>query len=723
MWKKWWKLIVSAILITPIFAFSAIDVMAEPLDVKDRMITMPKKLIEEEVAVDTNVIPLVTEDQVLEGLIDNVESYYEVPIQGLLDGNYIDLSLKYSNLLLEASTVTIYVDETPIESIPLDSNKTSMEVKIALEGHAIEPGFHNVSVSFYGQIEENICVNEENPANWLAILSESSIYLQPKEVEARDDALGDFPYPFIQQNKVQSKIIVPNDASEEILAAALKVSNYVNKQASNEHSIEIVREQEIDHISTHLSVIGNVDDWDGAIKDMISSSDVKVEPETFNLQTFFMDFSNKTKQLLFVTAKDDHTINDNISMLTDDFFVKQLTGNGLSVSELPTREEEEQNNKVEFTDFNMSDISLSGNNQKSIYYFYTIPTFVDKSQAATLHMKMKVSETLFHRDQLDDLEGEAELVIFINEEPYSIRINDLEKTEDNSVYEVSIPVDSNTFKDDPYISLQFQANGLKNRDFCAKPTDTHWIYILEDSFIELGIQIDEHNDSFRTWPSPFVASDKKVETAIILPDKLDDSLVEQLQFLIHQLGAHANINGIKFIKATEVDDETLIKNNIIVVADKDVYGRLFAENEEVLLRVNGADVLQVEDFGFISETARAVTWIQPSIWNNEKAMAVFSPIHLSETSTIIGKNINEFLTDNVKFANVIVENANGEVFTNELQEQNAEENVKEEETGIFIKEIEGNRWIPYVFGGLMVLSIIIFIIASRRRRRKRINRE
>src|SRR5690625_354398 len=96
MWKKWWKLIVSAILITPIFAFSAIDVMAEPLDVKDRMITMPKKLIEEEVAVDTNVIPLVTEDQVLEGLIDNVESYYEVPIQGLLDGNYIDLSLKYS---------------------------------------------------------------------------------------------------------------------------------------------------------------------------------------------------------------------------------------------------------------------------------------------------------------------------------------------------------------------------------------------------------------------------------------------------------------------------------------------------------------------------------------------------------------------------------------------------------------------------------------------------
>src|SRR5690625_7474881 len=119
--------------------------MAEPLDVKDRMITMPKKLIEEEVAVDTNVIPLVTEDQVLEGLIDNVESYYEVPIQGLLDGNYIDLSLKYSNLLLEASTVTIYVDETPIESIPLDSNKTSMEVKIALEGHAIEPESHNIS--------------------------------------------------------------------------------------------------------------------------------------------------------------------------------------------------------------------------------------------------------------------------------------------------------------------------------------------------------------------------------------------------------------------------------------------------------------------------------------------------------------------------------------------------------------------------------------------------
>src|SRR5690625_4092978 len=130
MWKKWWKLIVSAILITPIFAFSAIDVMAEPLDVKDRMITMPKKLIEEEVAVDTNVIPLVTEDQVLEGLIDNVESYYEVPIQGLLDGNYIDLSLKYSNLLLEGSTVTIYIDETPIESIPLEIGRASCRERV-----------------------------------------------------------------------------------------------------------------------------------------------------------------------------------------------------------------------------------------------------------------------------------------------------------------------------------------------------------------------------------------------------------------------------------------------------------------------------------------------------------------------------------------------------------------------------------------------------------------
>lgn len=703
------------------------DVMAEALTVKERTISISNELVDERVQNKHvgHVIPLVTEDHVLEGLVDHVEAYYEVPVQGIKDNNYIHLSLKYSNLLLKGSTLSVYVDEVPIKSLSLDTNKTSMQVKIPLEDHAIEAGFHNVSISFYGHVEENICVNEENPANWLAVLSESTIHLQPKDVEVREDALSNYPFPYVQKNmdnEIQSKIVIPNEASENILAASLKVSNYLHKQAALPRPVEIVKEKDLDKISSHIIAIGSIDEWDGMIKNVLGLANVNVESNEFSLQTFFMDFSNITKQLLLVTAKDDETIDQYISMVTDDFFVEQLSGNELSINELPAKKEREQNNKITLTEFNMSDLSLSGINQASFHYFYTIPTFVDKSQHATLHLKMKVAETLFVREALNDAKDEAELVVYINEEPHSIRINDLDKTVDNGLYEAEIRVDSNVFKNDPYISVQFQANGLHKQDYCAKPTNTNWIYIQEDSYIEFGMQTNGEKESFRTWPSPFVATNGKVETAIMLPNKLDDSFIKQLQLLIHQLGANANIDDVHLIKESDVDDDILMDNNIIVLADEEVYTKLFADNENALLKVNGQNSLQMKDFGFINETARNVAWIQPSIWNNEKAMAVFIPVHLNETTPIIGENIIHFLNNNIEFANIIVEHANGEIFTNELEEQE-EGSEKITDNNIFIKEIESNRWIPYGFGGIIVVSIIIFFIAIRRRKKKRTGKE
>src|SRR5699024_496573 len=88
------------------------------------------------------------------------------------------------------------------KSYRLKGGKKEETFKVPLKGKSLERGFHHITVAFYGELSKEMCTNEENPANWLTILSDSYVHLEMEDSFVdRDNMLADYPYPFVQTNK------------------------------------------------------------------------------------------------------------------------------------------------------------------------------------------------------------------------------------------------------------------------------------------------------------------------------------------------------------------------------------------------------------------------------------------------------------------------------------------------------------------------------------------
>src|SRR5699024_6973809 len=416
----------------------------------------PVKIASEEQA----DISLINENYLLEGLVDQVHFYYEVPVDKLKGDNYVYLHVDYSDLLLDGSTLTVSVDDERVKSYRLKGGKKEETFKVPLKGKSLERGFHHITVAFYGELSKEMCTNEENPANWLTILSDSYVHLEMEDSFVdRDNMLADYPYPFVQTNKtkeIQGKIVIPNNPSSKILSTALQVANYLNEQTADRETIDILLEKDVKKINNHLIAIGAVGDWEGTLKKHVAEKDVAADE--LGIYNDVLSTDNGKKQIMIMTAEKDASILALSPILTVDDYVKQLMKNNLQIKELPTLEAEKIRDKVSFKRMGILDVDLSGVTSQSEFYFYDLPTYVDKTKLAYLHLKMKVSKTLLHESEYSH--ALSELTIYINDVPHSVSIRDLEEDGDG-FYRVALPVSETTLQEERIMSIQFAGNGLK----------------------------------------------------------------------------------------------------------------------------------------------------------------------------------------------------------------------------------------------------------------------
>src|SRR5699024_8742863 len=132
-----------------------------------------------------------------------------------------------------------------------------------------------------------------------------------------------------------------------------------------------------------------------------------------------------------------------------------------------------------FGKLSIPSITLNGIKSQSEFYFYDIPTYVDVTENAYVHLKLKVSETLMYESKYSQAMGE--IVLQINGVPHSVSVRDLELDNDG-FYRVALPISPSTMQEDRMVSIQFIGNGLKEHEVCVPPSDEKWIYIDDDSY-------------------------------------------------------------------------------------------------------------------------------------------------------------------------------------------------------------------------------------------------
>lgn len=677
-------------------------------------LTIPQSYVKENTSKKTKetVIPLFTEAHILQGVTDQVTTYYTIPDEGVENAS-VTLHFTYSDLLLDGSSITILIDGKPVQSVFLEHEKVEKEMQIPLTKETSKPGFHTVEIAFYGIVMENICVDDENRANWLSVTATSALYFEKNPLEEAFD-LSDFPYPFVQAGELQAingTIVVPNGADDATLMAALHLSSMMHRGVPSTENIPIITEDDLEQVDSHLIALGKSDEWQGVMKEILQDLEKPADGQIY-LGNHLLEGKEKDYQLTVITANDSEILREKINFLTDDRFREQLSGNAQLLTDLPQKQPREKQLAIPLSDFQMPDVTLAGNEQYSLHYFYPLPTYVDLQKETTLHLRMKVAETLFDKGYTNH---EAELMILINDVPHSIRVQDLKELDDDGFYEVDIKVAGDVLQKQPFISVQFVGNGLRQGNYCEKPNDAHWIFIENTTHFSFGEKEQNDMNDFSSWPDPFVQSTDPVETVIVYDGEQMEQLLPSLQQLVNHLGRTGNIDQLQLIDTKNVVVDEIKDDSIIFVGEMAAFVPLLDEAEDLLINMTDAGDLLIDFYGFIRETASFVSWIQPSIWNNGKTMAFFSIVN-ADTPMSITDRLVTFLENNKVNATIIVENEAGQIFTNETTEIDQPEEEVAKEKGS--KQLELNRGLLLGFLAIILVSFIVLIIGLRIRRKK-----
>ncbi len=77
------------------------------------------------------------------------------------------------------------------------------------------------------------------------------------------------------------------------------------------------------------------------------------------------------------------------------------------------------------------------------------------------------------------------------------------------------------------------------------------------------------------------------------------------------------------VKASNVTDEQLKKNSLIFFGGIQTFSLLKEKADDLIVPAKKGQY-DVSSFGMINETTARIVWTQPSVWNKEQTMTVFS---------------------------------------------------------------------------------------------------
>lgn len=145
---------------------------------------------------------------------------------------YIDYS--YSSRLINPSSLTLTVDNTPQATVPLDGIKnTSGTLKESISAASLKPGMHVLTVSAYLRSSNNACSDYRDPNDWAVLLSTSTLHIDyaynPKNV-----VISEYPFPFLLTDTISPwnlDLVVSNQpTADDLNAVETIVTNWSRSQ-------------------------------------------------------------------------------------------------------------------------------------------------------------------------------------------------------------------------------------------------------------------------------------------------------------------------------------------------------------------------------------------------------------------------------------------------------------------------------------------------------------
>ncbi|UQZ42748.1 cellulose biosynthesis cyclic di-GMP-binding regulatory protein BcsB [Bacillus subtilis] len=648
----------------------------------------------------------------LYGSKDSAELTYQIPAGASSGNQQLVIEYEASNLLISPSSLTAVIDDEPVKTLKLDGDSKRKTVKLNLNKSQSAQGYHNVSLKFYGVMKESVCVRQDTSGNWIKIYPDSRLTLADSSEEAKGTSLDHYPYPFAQSGNTaeETAIIIPDNPSSAEIEAAVKTEGYL-KTVDSSVSIAYVTESELKKIDKPTIVIGVDKHWNGKVKKLLKQAGLQAKGENLLLAERVLKAEGKQQPVLFAQAASEDALTKKISVMTDQTYTGQLSGDTLSISKLQQTEKKESD-KLTLENFGAGDITIGADKTSSAHYFYPASAVLDENQSAKLSLKLKKSETIqASTAEKESVSQAAELKVMINGQPHSVRLDELGKEDKNGFYHVTVKVDPKLLQKNRYIDIQFVTTGLKENNPCNTTDEEKWVFIDKNSTLSYAIKGMSPSADFQEWPLPY-AGNQDQTTLIVLPDTVSQSKLEELSLVTESFGSEAQ-HSYTVKKSSDVTAKDAKGRNLIFIGGINQFSLLKEKSSDLLVPQEKNGSFDVSGFEMLNETTKQVVFTQASVWDSRYTMAVFAPS--KGDGTAVTKEIISYLNSNDESATVLNETNSQQVFTNH-QQLKSETNSSDAEQPT---QDHSQKWMYIgVLALIMVVAAVFIWIAVRRRKRK-----
>ncbi|WP_144534150.1 cellulose biosynthesis cyclic di-GMP-binding regulatory protein BcsB [Bacillus pumilus] len=689
---KWMFLILALTLaIQPFFMASQAMAQSNRVQVKDDWVHSSKGNQTETQHLSEDVVTLYGQE-------DRTEFSYQMEKEKV-ESSTLTLNIEASPLLISPSSFTVMIDGEIEKTIPVTGKNAKKSIEIKLNKAQLKKGPHQIQLAFYGVLKEGVCINQETPANWLKVYPESELAF--KGVQMKDVTLDSFPSPFISSGdqKEQTDIVIPNKPNAAELEAALKVYRTL-KNKDRLADLKLVQEKDIKQIAHPTIAVGAKGSWTGRMKSIERTAGIKIEGDQLTLAVRTLTAKKKEQPVLFVTAEQPKTIAEKINVLTQPELTGQLTGTDLLLQKV-TANISKPSHHIRLIDFGGDDIKVGTKKTASDHYYYPKALMAQQKSGAKLNLSFKKS---------DPANKAERLTAMINNEPHDVPLTKLGNKDENGFYHVSIPVDSQVLQKNEYVDLQFVTTGFKSMESCRHTDEEGWIYIDKNSSLQIPEGITSDTPDLAAWPLPYTSETQQGNTLIIMPDQITQASIKQMAMLTESFSqpeaAHYHL-----IKASNVTNEQLKKNSLVFIGGIQTFSLLKEKADDLIVPAK-KDQYDVSSFGMINETTARIVWTQPSVWNKEQTMTVFSGMTAADAN--ISSEVIRFLQTNTETATVAIESKNKDMFSNHQTVSNAKNDLKKGE-----KQGGGESWVYFACIAVLIIFVAVMIVYFVRKNRKK----
>ncbi|KRU15436.1 cellulose biosynthesis cyclic di-GMP-binding regulatory protein BcsB [Bacillus pumilus] len=689
---KWmFFILVLSLAIQPFFMASQAMAQSNRVQVKDDWVHSSKGNQTETQHLSEDVVTLYGQE-------DRTEFSYQMEKEKV-ESSTLTLNIEASPLLISPSSFTVMIDGEIEKTIPVSGKNAKKSIQIKLNKAQLKKGSHQIQLAFYGVLKEGVCINQETPANWLKVYPESELAF--KGVQTKDVTLDSFPSPFIPSSdqEEQTDIVIPNRPEAAELEAAMKVYRTL-KNKDRLADLKLVQEKDVEQIAHPTIAVGAKGSWNGRMKSIEQAAGIKTEGDQLTLAVRTLTAKKKEQPILFVTAEQPKTIAEKINVLTQPELTGQLTGTDLLLQKV-TASASKPSHHIRLIDFGADDVRVGTKKTASDHYYYPKALMAQQKSGAKLNLSFKKS---------DPANKAERLTVMINNEPHDVPLTKLGNKDENGFYHVSIPVDSQVLQKNEYVDLQFVTTGFKNMESCSHTDEEGWIYIDKNSSLQIPEGTTTDTPDLAAWPLPYTSETQQGNTLIIMPDQITQASINQMALLTESFSqpeaAHYHL-----VEASNVTDEQLKKNSLIFFGGIQTFSLLKEKADDLIVPAKKGQY-DVSSFGMINETTARIVWTQPSVWNKEQTMTVFSGMTAADAD--ISNEVIRFLQTNTKTATVAIESKNKDMFSNNQTVSNAKNDMKKGE-----KQGGGESWVYFACIAVLIIFVVVMIVYFVRKNRKK----